>query len=139
MNVKRVIKFGFVGGFIMVLGAVILSLLIESGVDQPTANFIQAIVSIELNFLLNNWLTWRDRRHSRLWVRFAKYHAGKLVTIPTNQLMFILLTTVGVHYLVAYFINIGVVMAVNYLLYELFVFKEKNGPNQNGPDEPTLI
>lgn len=122
-------RFVIVGGSVTLLGAVLLDLLVRLGLTPEWANFIQAVVSVETNFFWNNWWTWKDRKDSTLLMRWWKFHIVKLfVTIPLNQLLFVLMVNVSPflrdNYVVAYFINIAIVMVINFIMNELFVFKK---------------
>ena len=61
--VRRAASFGMVGGFVALTGIALQYALVQyAGFDKHLAYFIQSIVSIELNFFINNFVTWRDRR-----------------------------------------------------------------------------
>lgn len=126
---SRFRRFAIVGGTVTVLGAVLLDVLVRLGLTPEWANFIQAIVSVETNFFWNNAWTWHDRKDSTLFTRWWKFHIVKvLVTIPLNQVFFVLMVNLSPflrdNYVVAYFINIAIVMVVNFIMNEVFVFKK---------------
>jgi putative flippase GtrA len=70
------LTFALVGASAAVLGRVMLDLLVAAGCAAALANGLQAAVTLQLNFLANRHLTWRERvRGSRVgllrrWGRF---------------------------------------------------------------------
>lgn len=123
----RAISFGLVGGFVALVSFVLLYALVQYlGLNENLAYFIQAIISIELNFFLNYSLTWRDRRGSgfaafaAVWGRF---HLTRIVTVALNQALFTVFVFMGVHYLIANALCIIIVMAINFLVGDKFIFR----------------
>ena len=122
----RLLKFGTIGLSVMIIGGLVLHTLVQMGVGKELAYFIQALVSIELNFFLNNQITWNNRRENSFLYRWGAFHVSRLITVPLNQLLFILLATIlGINYLIAYVMVIGFMTAINYIAAEFFVFRKK--------------
>lgn len=126
---RRAVSFGLVGGFVALVGFAILYVLVEYVVlNKNLAYFIQAIVSIELNFFLNRSVTWRDRRGAGfasflgMWVRF---HLSRIVTVALNQVLFGAFVYIGINYLVANGLCIVFVMIINFLVGDRFVFRSR--------------
>ncbi len=119
---QRIFGFGLVGLGVMLGGIALLYGLVHyCHVEEHIAYFIQTIASIEANFWLNRWVNWRDRKgafHSH----WLKFHATKIVTIPFNQLLFALLISIGVHYLLATVTGVVVAAIINYVANGQFVF-----------------
>lgn len=128
-NLLRIAKsrfFGFslVGGLVMILGLALLSFEIEVlGMNEVIAGIGSMVFSVELNFLLNKYINWRDVEgdFGRQWLRF---HSVRLGAIVFNQLAYSLLVTVGVHYLITMVTLTVVVTIYNYIGNQKFVFKE---------------
>ena len=122
----RILNFGAIGVCVMLLGALLLSILVEvAGMDRTVAYAVQAVFSIEFNFLLNSRITWRDRTGSwrTLLAQWTKFHVAKVVTVLLNQAVFLMLATyTSAHYLVIYFLCVLVVTAANFVLNEKLVF-----------------
>jgi putative flippase GtrA len=123
---RRALSFVIVGGGVALLGYVLLFLLVDLlHVEQNLAYFIQAIVAIEANFLLNRSLTWRSS--ALTWRAFAwswgKFHLAKVGTVALNQALFGALVFLGTHYLAANTVCLLVGMLVNYILNDRFVFR----------------
>jgi cyclic beta-1,2-glucan synthetase len=55
---------------------------------------------LSVNFLLNRWLTWRDR-DTPFWTAFARFNAQKAVTIALNLACYAGLIRLGMNYLAA--------------------------------------
>lgn len=125
---QRVISFGLVGGFVALLGSALLFLFVDIlHIEQNIAYFLQTVIALQINFNLNDLVTWRDRRESNgfYWERWLKYHIARLLTVIVCQLIFSLLVFVGVHHMVAFAINIAVGMVINYFSSDKFVFKKR--------------
>ena len=82
---------------------------------------IQAVASVEASFLLNRWLTWRDRG-TPFWLAFARFNAQKVVTIGLNLALYAGLLRLGVNYLVANVVLTAVFTVVNYVAGDRLVF-----------------
>lgn len=125
---KRTTSFAAVGVAVMALGYAVLYIAVEwLGWSAHFAYFVQALVSVELNFVLNRRLTWGDRRGlsgtRRQWLRF---HASRVVTIPANQSLFSVLTVMGAGYLLANTVCLSLTLAVNYAVSHFWVFTNEN-------------
>jgi putative flippase GtrA len=125
---RRTLTYSAVGLGVMGVGYLVLFALVEGlGVSAHVAYFVQAIVSVELNFLLNRRVTWGDRRRQssakRQWLRF---HASRVATIPANQALFSVLTVAGAGYLLANTVCLGLTFLVNYAIAHYWVFSHAN-------------
>ncbi len=94
-------------------------------VEEHLAYLIQAITSIETNFTLNRFLNWKER-DGHLAVQWLKFHSTSAITFPLNQILFALLTWIGVQYLVVTVIGAGVAAIVNYFANDRFVFHRQD-------------
>jgi putative flippase GtrA/glycosyltransferase involved in cell wall biosynthesis len=126
---RRAVSFGLVGGFVALVGFVILYVLVEQvGLNKNLAYFIQAVVSIELNFFLNRTVTWRDRRgagFASFFGMWARFHLTRVVTVALNQVLFGAFVYIGINYLVANGLCIIIVMIINFLVGDRFVFRSR--------------
>ncbi len=119
---QRLFGFGLVGLGVMLGGMALLYGLVHYHlVEEHIAYFIQAIACIEANFMLNRWVNWRDRKGAFL-PQWIKFHTTKIGTIPFNLLLFALLISIGVHYLLATLIGVVVATIINYVSNDQFVF-----------------
>ncbi len=125
---RRPLTFGAVGITSMLVGSygTLFACVELLGINPVLAYAFQAVVAIELNFLLNHLITWRDRpaRGRALWQRWLKFNGTRfLVTVPLNQVLFTLLVGVfGAGYLVANTACIIVTTVFNYVVGEKYVF-----------------
>jgi putative flippase GtrA/GT2 family glycosyltransferase len=118
----RFVVFSAIGGFVFLMGLGLQAAL-TGGLDmRPVVSYtIQAVVSVETSFLLNRWLTWRDRG-TRFWLAFARFNAQKAVTIALNLALYAGLLRLGMNYLVANIALTAVFTLVNYVAGDRLVF-----------------
>src|SRR6266496_1199349 len=119
---QRKLVFGGVGVFVMAVGYGLLIGLVRLGMPTGWAYAIQALVSIELNFVLNRRFTWNDREDVKLWSSLLRFHLSRIVTVPMNQVLFNALTWAGVPYYLASPICVAVTTVVNYVAGDRLVF-----------------
>jgi putative flippase GtrA len=125
---RRELSFAAVGLGVMAVGfATLLILVRRLGVNPHLAYLIQAVVSVELSFVLSRYWTWGDRRgHSARagtgeWLRF---HASRCVSMPVNQAMFSLLIFERAGLVVANAFCLAVTSVFNYLVSHRLVFAQ---------------
>lgn len=123
---RRQLSFGVVGVTVMAAGFLTLLLLVQvAGIDPHLAYLVQALVSVELSFVMSRYWTWRDRRGrtpaavAREWRRF---HASRIVSIPANQALFSLLVVSGATIWTANALCIALTTTVNWLVGHHLVF-----------------
>ena len=118
----RFVVFSAIGGFVFLLGFGLQAVLTGRWHMLPVASYaIQAVVSVETSFLLNRWLTWRDRDVS-FWLAFARFNAQKTVTIALNLALYAGLLRLGMNYLVANVALTAAFTVVNYVAGDRLVF-----------------
>ena len=128
----RFVIFSAIGGFVFLLGLGLQAVLTGRWQMAPLASYlIQAVVSVETSFLLNRWLTWRDR-DSPFWLAFTRFNAQKTVTIALNFLLYAGLLRLGMNYLVANVALTAVFTVVNFVAGDRLVFI----PARRPPTEP---
>lgn len=118
-------KFGLVGGLVALIGGGILYTLVDIlSIEKNAAYFVQAFISLQLNFILNNWFTWAERKgkNGSFGSRWVKFHTARLLSVILNQILFGLLTALGVHYMLACLVCILFVMGINFVTSDRFVF-----------------
>ena len=72
--------FGLIGGSVALVGQGMLKLLIAFGCAAGLANAVQAVTTLQLNFVANGRLTWRHRvAGSRvgLWHRWGRFQLAR--------------------------------------------------------------
>jgi putative flippase GtrA len=123
---RRILGFSVVGGSVMMGGIILLFVLVHFlHVEEHLAYLIQAVTSIETNFFLNRFLNWKER-DGHLAAQWLKFHSTSTITFPLNQIIFALLTWIGVHYLLVTLIGAGIAAIVNYLANDRFVFHRQD-------------
>ena len=128
----RFVVFSAIGGFVFLLGFGLQAALTGDGHVLPLVSYaIQAVVSVETSFLLNRWLTWRDR-DVPFGLAFARFNIQKTVTIALNLALYAGLLRLGMNYLVANVVLTAVFTVVNYVAGDRLVFI----PGRTRPAEP---
>jgi dolichol-phosphate mannosyltransferase len=125
---RRGLSFILIGGGVAVFGSVQMYFYVEIlHLEQNLAYVFQTFLSLQINFILNDRWTWGDWRvnNGNYKDRWLKYHLSRLMTILLGQFIFSLLVWLGIHYLVAYAVNIIIGFAINYITSSKFVFKQR--------------
>jgi putative flippase GtrA len=122
--------FSMIGGGVFVAGLALQILLVRYahiGADPSYA--AQAVFSIELSYLLNRYLTWRDRSVG-WWAAAWKFNAQKLIMTVINLVAYALLVRFGMEYVVANVLLTAIFTPVNYVAGDLLVFARgaRRGP-----------
>jgi len=125
---NRIARFLAVGGTCGVIQLSILHALVVSDVEAHLANLAAFIVSMELNFVLSQFFTWRDRwsaslRPSMILGRFLMFNVSAATTSGVlNQGAFALFN-LFISYLPAAAIGICLASITNFLLNDRVVFR----------------
>jgi putative flippase GtrA/GT2 family glycosyltransferase len=130
--VDRVTRHGFrfslfalIGGGVFVAGLGLQVLLVRYAHFGPDPAYaVQAIFSIELSYLLNRHLTWRDRSIG-WWAAAWKFNAQKLLMTVVSMAAFALLVRSGVEYVLANVLLTAIFTPVNYFAADFLVFARR--------------
>jgi putative flippase GtrA/GT2 family glycosyltransferase len=118
----RFMIFSAIGGAVFLMGLGLQAVLTGHWhVSAVVSYIVQAVASVEASFLLNRWLTWRDRS-TPFWPAFGRFNAQKTVTIALNLVLYAGLLRLGVNYLVANVVLTAVFTVVNYVAGDRLVF-----------------
>jgi putative flippase GtrA/GT2 family glycosyltransferase len=118
----RFMIFSTIGGAVFLMGLGLQAVLTGLWhVPAVVSYIVQAVASVETSFLLNRWLTWRDRS-TPFWPAFGRFNAQKTVTIALNLALYAGLLRLGVNYLVANIVLTAVFTVVNYVAGDRLVF-----------------
>ena len=123
----RILKFSIVGAIGVLVNMGTLYFLTEF---VSILYIISSIIAIELsiigNFLLNDIWTWNERKKKKFSRRFIQYHISAGITaFLANWLLLIFLTEVaGIYYLISNLIGICVGMLSNFILNDLWTFRQ---------------
>ncbi len=127
---RRLTIFGLIGAGIFVMGLAMQAVLTGKWHMAADASYVtQGTISIELSFLLNRWLTWRDR-NVRFWPAFGRYNVQKAVTSVLNLAAYAALVGLGMNYLLANIVLVGVFSAINYVAGDVLVFTRLRGAHR---------
>lgn len=138
----KMVQFGLIGGGVFAVGMATLYVLVEKfGWSPLQANALQLGITFGLNYLLNRYLTWRDRAVSS--ASAVKFVVSRAATTVFNYYLFAwlialngVLTVAGqtfslsIHYLAANVISLAVIMGLNYLISDLWAFADKDSASQ---------
>lgn len=114
---KRFIKFNVVGLSGVGVNEGLLILLAASGAYYVYASVVAIEVSIASNFLLNDFWTFRDRRHGHIVVRFLKFNGLMLIGLVVNlAILFAGTSYLSVNYALSNLFGIGAAFLVRYWL-----------------------
>jgi putative flippase GtrA len=114
--------FALIGGGVFIAGLGLQVLLVRYAHFGPDPAYaVQAIFSIELSYLLNRHLTWRDR--SIGWRAAAwKFNVQKLLVTVVNLVAFALLVRFGLEYVAANVLLTAILTPVNFFAADFLVF-----------------
>ncbi|HTP13118.1 MAG TPA: GtrA family protein [Bacteroidota bacterium] len=128
----RFVKFGLVGASGIAVNMGSLYLLTDFG---KIPYFIASLIAIELsilsNFSVNLGWTWKDRAEAgTVWSKLLRYHIGVGATaLLGNYLILIVMTELfGVYYLVSNLVGIAIGTLANYVVNDLWTFKNRVNP-----------
>ncbi|RLG74030.1 MAG: hypothetical protein DRO23_07705 [Thermoprotei archaeon] len=119
----RPLKFAIVGSTGILVNEGLLWLLVHFfAAPIYVASPIAIELSIINNFILNDIWTFKRFRTGSLYMRLAKYHFAVAVGALVNYIILLLLTFLGIFYLLANLVGIFLGYLANYLLSELLVW-----------------
>jgi putative flippase GtrA len=124
---NRLARFLAVGGTCGVIQLSILHALVVSDVEAHLANLAAFIVSMELNFVLSQFFTWRDRwsptlSFGKVMGRLALFNVAATTTGSVNQGVFAVFN-LFIWYMPAAAIGICLASITNFLLNDRLVFR----------------
>lgn len=123
----RFLEFALVGAGVALGGIVILFVLVESlHIDERAAFSIQLGATVLANFLLNKYLTWKDRTRGLFFVQLGRFVVTRAVTIIGSLIAFPLLMLwswgIPYQYVFATAAVIAASTAVNFITSDRIVF-----------------
>ena len=124
---SRQLRFAAVGVAITVFGFLILYLMVEiADVSPRYAKPVELAISIQLNYIGNRLLTWRDRRIRSEWHGVLRSNIVRIATAAAAWGIFVAFTElVGVPYLWASLVSIVLTVPVTYVLSHLWVYRDR--------------
>jgi putative flippase GtrA len=123
----RFLMVGALNTCIGYLDYAVLYWLLNSYLNYLVIGIIAHMFSVTFSFLLYRHLVFRTGRNG--WTAFARYNLSVLTNLGLGLLlMFVLVSLVGLHPLLAQGITIVISIATNYLLHKFFTFAAPNPP-----------
>jgi putative flippase GtrA len=119
---SRFSVFSLIGAGVFFAGLALQVALVRYCRTGPDWSYAaQAVFSIELSYLLNRYLTWRDRTVG-FWAAAWKFNAQKALMTVINMAAYALLVRVGMEYVVANVLLTAISTPINYFAGDLLVF-----------------
>ena len=124
---SRFLKFATIGFIALIVSMVLLFVLVQGlNMNKSLAYAIQAIVAINLNFILNYQITWADRKpvsnRNRWFLKiWAKAVGSRALAAIANDILFTILS-LSINYLISNLICVLIITALNYVIGDKFVF-----------------
>lgn len=130
------IKFNVVGLSGVLVNEGILLLLTLRGFYYLHASAVAIEISIASNFLLNDFWTFRDRRHGHIITRLAKFNGLMLIGLAVNLAVLYSGTNyLGINYAISNLGGIGGAFLVRYWLSVKFTWIKKEEESVVPPEE----
>lgn len=118
---SRVVNFMIIGAFVAAIGAVLMFIFIDIvGIEENAASIFQLIITLQINFLLNYFVTWRDIK-GPIVPQWVKYHTYRIGVTVLNQILFSILVII-LPYMISYVLGIVFAAVLNYILSQKYVF-----------------
>lgn len=123
VRMGRVGRFAITGASAGVFQLLLLKLLVGQGMEALAADAVAFVLSAQLNFLLSNVFTWRDRaRSGSIWRRWLAFH-GAISSMAIVNLMVFTVARLALPYLEAAAAGIAVAAIGNFLLGDRLIFR----------------
>jgi dolichol-phosphate mannosyltransferase len=120
---RHFIKFNIVGLAGIVVNEALLIVLKSEGYSLIVASIIAIEVSILSNFVLNDFWTFRDRRHGHVAVRLAKFNGLMIIGLVANLVILYAFTDyLSIAYTISNLIGIGAAFLLRYWLSVKFAW-----------------
>jgi len=123
----RLMRFCFVGGFCALIQMGLLYAFVNLGTQKNLANFVAFMISVQISFPMNYFITWRDRKEKGskdvklLVLRWVSFNGTYLIGMVINQVAFAIFLLFA-HYIVAGILGILAAMTINYTVSNKFIF-----------------
>jgi putative flippase GtrA len=125
-------KFLFSGGFSAIINLGTFAVLAEwVGIWYLYASAAAYSVSFFVNFFLQKFWAFQNQNREQIRKQMGLFLANSLLNLALNTaFMYGLVDVFGVHHILAQALVIGVLAAMNYTLYRLYIFKPVATPTQ---------
>lgn len=135
----RLSLFSLIGGGVFFAGLFFqVGLVRYFGMNADWSYAAQAIFSIELSYILNRYLTWRDKE-TGFWIACWKFNVQKLLMTVVNMSAYALLVHVGMQYIVANVLLSAIFTPINYIASHALVFAQSYKGKQRKEGHANMI
>ncbi len=119
-------RFLISGGIGTVFNLVVVYVLTDiMGIWYLYSTTIAFVMSFFVSFTLQKFFTFQDHALDTIRAQAPKYLAVALINMGLNALfMYVLVESVGLHYLLAQIITIGSISIESFIVYRFIVFKK---------------
>jgi len=130
------IKFNIVGLTGVLVNEGVLLLLAFEGVYYVYASVLAIEISIISNFILNDFWTFRDRRHGHILGRLLKFNGLMIIGLVVNlAILYVGTTYFQIHYAISNLIGIAVAFLVRYELSVKYAWiRKEEAPAESSAD-----
>jgi putative flippase GtrA len=119
---RRLMSFSLIGFSVFAAGLVVQVILVQFlGVPKVEAYWIQLVLSVQANFLANYRWTWGDR-DAPFWRSCWRYNIKRLAGTILNLILYPVLVSFGMNYLIANAVLVIALTPANYILGHLWTF-----------------
>ncbi len=133
---RRFIKFNIVGLTGVFVNEALLILLASAGLYFVYASAAAIEVSIISNFALNDFWTFRDRRHGHMATRLLKFNGLMIIGLVVNlAILYAGTSYLGINYALSNLIGIGAAFLVRYWLSVQYAWIKKEEVSVEPPRE----
>jgi len=123
-HAREFVKYSIVGGVGTVIDFGVLLLLVEIfGVAVLVANTISFVLAATNNYVLNNIWKFREKNKT-LRTQYAKFLLVSIVALAINTVLMKVFVMLGMWYVSAKILIIGIVVFWNYLGNKLWTFRK---------------
>lgn len=131
----RFIKFNTVGLVGVAVNEGVLLLLSSQGYYYLYASAVAIEVSIISNFFLNDFWTFRDRRHGHILARMAKFNGLMLIGLVVNlAILYVGTTYLGIYYAVSNLLGIAAAFLARYEMSVRYAWIKKEEESVEPPE-----
>jgi succinoglycan biosynthesis protein ExoA len=125
----RLASFSAIGALVFALGLTVQWYLVRLGTGPYGSYAGQAILSIELSFVLNRYITWRGRDAPFL-ASCLRFNAQKLLMTVPNLALYAALVQLGSGWLLANLTTTAVFTVLNYVGADVWSFARRRGDHR---------
>jgi dolichol-phosphate mannosyltransferase len=137
---RRFIKFNLVGLSGVAVNEGLLVLLAVDGVYYLYASAVAIEASIFSNFILNDFWTFRDRRHGNMVTRFSKFNGLMIIGLVVNLgILFTGTQYLGINYALSNLVGIGAAFLIRYWLSVNYAWIKKEEESIEPPRNTMII